>query len=111
MMPKPSPCWPYGISVRTIITERRHYPFVSAWRIGLLFVYPKDEQVSLTPAQKVALGKIIEPWRSSWMPKILPACAISAPRYGSRYDLIVSPRETLATSKRVGGGISELRID
>ena len=40
-----------------------YYHFVSASRIGLLFVYPKNEQVSLTPAQKVALRKIIEQWR------------------------------------------------
>jgi hypothetical protein len=37
--------------------------FVPASRIGLLFVYPKNEQVNLTPAQKAALRKIIERWR------------------------------------------------
>ena len=40
-----------------------YYHFVSTSRIGLLFVYPKNEQVSLTPAQKVAFRKIIELWR------------------------------------------------
>lgn len=40
-----------------------YYHFASASRIGLLFVYPKNEQVSLTPAQKLALRKIIEQWR------------------------------------------------
>ncbi len=40
-----------------------YYHFVSASRIGLLFVYPKNEQVNLTPAQKVVLRKIIEQWR------------------------------------------------
>lgn len=40
-----------------------YYHFVSASRIGLLFVYPKNEQVNLTPAQKLALRKIIEQWR------------------------------------------------
>lgn len=40
-----------------------YYHFASASRIGLLFVYPKNEQVNLTPAQKLALGKIIEQWR------------------------------------------------
>ena len=40
-----------------------YYHFVSASRIGLLFVYPKNEQVSRTPAQKVVLRKVIEQWR------------------------------------------------
>lgn len=40
-----------------------YYHFVSASRIGLLFAYPKNEQVNLTPAQKAALRKIIEQWR------------------------------------------------
>ena len=40
-----------------------YYHFVSASRIGLLFVYPKNEQVNLTPAQKVILRKIVEQWR------------------------------------------------
>ncbi|MGN6328518.1 MAG: addiction module toxin RelE [Rhodanobacter sp.] len=40
-----------------------YYHFVSASRIGLLFAYPKNEQVNLTPAQKTALRKIIELWR------------------------------------------------
>lgn len=40
-----------------------YYHFVSASCIGLLFVYPKNEQVNLTPAQKAALRKVIEQWR------------------------------------------------
>lgn len=40
-----------------------YYHFVSASRIGLLFAYPKNEQVNLTPEQKSALKKIIEQWR------------------------------------------------
>ena len=63
MMPKRSPCWLCGISERTITIELIHYHFVSASCIGLLLVYPKNEQVSLTPAQKLALRKIIEQWR------------------------------------------------
>ncbi|MEO5811241.1 MAG: addiction module toxin RelE [Rhodanobacter sp.] len=40
-----------------------YYHFVSASRIGLLVVDPKNEQISLTPAQKSALKKVIEHWR------------------------------------------------
>lgn len=40
-----------------------YYHFVFASRIGLLFVYPKNERVNLTPAQKVVLREIIEQWR------------------------------------------------
>ena len=40
-----------------------YYHFVSASRIALLFAYPKNEQINLTPAQKAALMKVIEHWR------------------------------------------------
>lgn len=40
-----------------------YYHFVSASRIALLFAYPKNEQVNLTPAQKAALMQVIEHWR------------------------------------------------
>ena len=40
-----------------------YYHFVSASRIALLFVYPKNEQINLTPTQKAALMKVIEHWR------------------------------------------------
>ncbi len=39
-----------------------YYYFVSASQIALLWVYPKNEQVDLTPVQKAALKKIIELW-------------------------------------------------
>lgn len=39
-----------------------YYHLVSASRIGLLFVYPKNEEVNLTPKQKSALKQIIEQW-------------------------------------------------
>lgn len=40
-----------------------YFHFVSASRIGLLFAYPKNEQVNLTPQQKTALKNVIEHWR------------------------------------------------
>ncbi len=40
-----------------------YYHFVSASRIGLLFIYPKNVQVALTPKQKSVLKKIIVQWR------------------------------------------------
>jgi hypothetical protein len=40
-----------------------YYHFVSAYRIALLFAYPKSAQENLTSAQKAALRKVIEQWR------------------------------------------------
>jgi len=40
-----------------------YYHFVSASRIALLFAYPKNEQINLTPTQKAVLMKVIEHWR------------------------------------------------
>lgn len=42
---------------------KHYYHVVSASRIGMLFVYPKNERINLTPAQKIVLRKIIEQWR------------------------------------------------
>ncbi|HET7300530.1 MAG TPA: hypothetical protein VFJ01_07735 [Oleiagrimonas sp.] len=40
-----------------------YYHFVSASQIALLLVYLKNVQGTLTPAQKMALKRVVDQWR------------------------------------------------